>query len=46
MVPARYFDGVDHYQKKATNAIKEISYTYTESQKNISSTYRQITPDF
>jgi hypothetical protein len=45
MVPPRYFDGIDHYQK-TTNAIKEISYTYTESQKNISSTYRQITPDF
>ena len=40
--PPRYFDCVDHYKKKAIDAIKEISNNYIEFQKNISRSYQKI----
>ena len=42
----RYFDGVDHYQKKAIDVIKEISNNHTEFQKISIKAFKKFTPDF
>ena len=42
----RYFDGVDHYQKKAIDVIKEISNNYIEFQKISIKAFKKFTPDF